>query len=199
MEGAFCDEASCTIGGQQFNSTLLCCAGKWWDRSYGLRTCPTQPNPGDPFLCPSSDGSTVSCTAGQTYCAYPPGGGAPSCKPLCTAGDCTCFCGQAGRCDFDPPDKVCPGDRCSCSQVGGADVALNGAFFVSCHYSPQTPGQCDFDPSADQSCAAAGLSGRALGCTGPRMASNGNCVALPDSYVTLTCGGTELHYWCCPG
>jgi len=150
--------------------------------------------PGDPFVC--ANGSTT-CVAGQSYCSYANKGGqsgeTTSCQPLCSAGDCTCFCESPDGCDFVPADLDCQTDTCTCmTAVDGAGLLLPGGIAVVCRYT--TPGACYPAIGADQACTGASY---AAFCTGPNFNPRSGCTPMPDGVLAPACVMTEARYYCC--
>jgi hypothetical protein len=193
VEGARCEGFAChdDFGGSAWVST--CCAGGWRPNYGG--SCPPPVGPGDPFPCGSAG---LTCATGQTYCsvANPDRSRDPvtSCQPICAAGDCTCFCGQAEGCNFRPAGSTCPADFCLCSTARtAAGIPLPGTVKVQCNYVFESTAGCNWDPSLDGQCPAGQ---KARFCIAPPFVLDG-CTQLPDSVVTASCGPAEIHYYCC--
>ncbi len=187
VEGATCEQFVCHDWRSGYIQDSVCCRGQW----FSGKTCPPSLNVGDSFEC-----GDTRCVVGQSYCYESTQDLVKTCKPLCAAGDCTCFCGQTGYCDFDPPGESCVADQCHCRvATSNAGVPLLGGIQVWCQLSPHNSVTCGRDPSTDRLCTSPQRP-FAWYCTGPRTAADG-CTELPDSVVTPTCGGDEIHYVCC--
>jgi hypothetical protein len=190
MEGATCALFDCH---GVLTGNVTCCQGQW--RALAGTACPGPLKPGDPFVC---IGGSASCIAGQSYCysfnKAPTPRGAPSCRPLCPAGDCSCFCDNPDGCDFAPADGDCEADRCNCSAaVDSSGVVLPGGVAVGCTYADTTSGNCYV--AAERPCSGITY---AVYCTGPRATPPSGCTPLSDDVAAPACRATESHYYCCP-
>lgn len=197
--GSFCttEGASCALfdchGIATGNAT--CCQGQW--RALAGTACPGPLKPGDPFVCYDS---STSCIAGQSYCYSvnedPSPRGAPTCQPLCPAGDCSCFCDNPEGCEFAPADGDCEADFCSCyTTVDNSGVVLPGGVAVGCTYADTTPGTCYVAVAAERACSGITYT---VYCTGARSSPPSGCTPLPDDVAAPACRTTESHYYCCP-
>src|SRR5262245_58367644 len=189
VEGARCQGYRCHDDRSGYSWTNVCCSGLWRDAS----ACPAPVHPGDPFAC-----GGVTCVGGESYCSHANESRTDdlsySCRPLCAAGDCSCFCDNPEGCSFAPPGSTCPADTCQCGLATTAEVVpIPGSVGVTCSLLPASALGCFPDPSHDGQCDSAS---KAWLCSGPEGPS-GFCAQLPDSVITAPCG-TTLHEYCCP-
>jgi hypothetical protein len=189
-EGATCALFDCH-GVATGNAT--CCQGQWW--ALAGNTCPGPLEPGDTFRCGNT---STTCIAGQSYCRSsnrgPAAGEAPSCQPLCPAGDCTCFCDNPTGCDFAPEDQDCEMDRCSCSTAfDPSGLPLRGGIAVVCTYAGTPSGACYPAEHADPACVGAAA---VVYCTGTSTPVSG-CTLLAEGAVAPACRTTESRAYCC--
>jgi hypothetical protein len=194
VTGAHCEGFTCNDSFSGSDWKASCCAGYWYATS---DKCPDRARPGDPFVCGRST-DNLGCVAGQSYCSYAnedrTTDSSYACKPLCAAGDCTCFCDKADGCTFAPPGSTCPADTCECGEAATAPgIPIPGTVSVWCRYLASGTSVCFPAPLLDSQCG--GLS-RAFLCEGPARDRGAGCVQLPDSLTAVSCG-SEVHYYCC--
>jgi hypothetical protein len=201
VEGQLCAGRTCSDGTNGYDWATLCCDGSWLsinpkavDADGGVPACLKPLAPGEPFACGPSG---LTCIAGQAYCRtkYPPDSRQPeySCEPLCSSGNCSCWCSGTGGCVTDPPDEVCAADTCSCGPVVDAlGVPQRAGVVLTCNYVHRprfdcqricdSTSACDAPRSALYQCEGVGPPPR--DCGPARIASGLSC-------------GAQTNYYCC--
>jgi hypothetical protein len=187
VEGGHCEGYSCNDSFGGYSWAKVCCSGVWWNGS----ACPAPVHPGAPFAC-----GNVNCVGGESYCSYANedrGDHASySCKPLCAARDCSCFCDEPEGCSFAPPGSACPADVCECGLATSAmGISIPGSVGVQCHFLPAGTIGCARAASLDGQC---GSESDAWICS--PISAGSYCTQLPDSLAIASCG-SELHAYCC--
>jgi hypothetical protein len=201
-EGSLCAGTVCHDEESGSSYASLCCNGQWLAINPdavlpdgGAPACPTSIGPGDPFPCGTAG---LTCVAGQSYCLNRYAGNSPaeaSCQPLCAAGDCSCFCASADGCTFDPPDKQCPQDTCTCGAaydaLGLPQAATVG---VTCSYEFRPQLGCSRQTDYDNTCQA--FSGKAAYVCWGTDTPCPSCVR--NSGVDGSSCGIHSAAYCCP-